>query len=43
MQLNKCVVSCVVVLQSGHVSVGCVVESILCRYCCKSGDLLVLS
>ena len=43
MQLNRCSVSCVCWLQSGHSGVVYVVGFILCKYDCRSGDLFVLS
>ena len=42
-QLNRCRVSCVFRLQSGHSCVVYVVGYILCKYDCRSGDLFVLS
>ena len=35
--------SCVWVLQSGHIGDGCDLASTLCRYDLKKGDLVVLS
>ena len=42
-QLKRCCVSCVWMLQRGHSGDGCVLVSTLCKYDLRKGDLFVLS
>ena len=42
-QLKRCCVSCVWMLQIGHSGDGCDLASTLCKYDLRNGDLFVLS
>ena len=42
-QLQRCCVSCVWMLQRGHSGDGCILASTLCKYDLRKGDLFVMS